>query len=230
MTLGGHRRLCHLHAAPQGSNRKAATMYVPKHFVDEDQDAFRTLIQERGFATFVTVADGAPFATHCPLTWKPEGGPHGTLVGHIAKANPQWQHFDGKGEALAIFHGPHAYISPSWYGQHPSVPTWNYVTVHAYGVPEVLPAGEARDLLRALVDQYEAKDSDWSMDALPEGYMTGMVRGIVAFAMPITRLEAKSKLSQNRGVEDRKRVIARLEAMGGDDNTGTAKAMRRVLR
>ncbi len=201
-------------------------MYVPKHFDSDDRQAIQRLVRERGFATLITVAEGSPFATHCPLMFEPGEGTHGTLYGHIARANPQWQHFDGATEALAIFHGPHAYVSPSWYGQHPSVPTWNYQAVHAYGLPRVLPPAESRDVLRRLVDQYEARDSDWSMAALSEGYMTGMVRGIVAFAMPVARLEAKFKLSQNRTVDDRRRVIARLDAIGGDDNAGTAAAMR----
>jgi len=203
-------------------------MYVPKHFDTTDREAIAALIRARGFATLITVLDNAPFATHCPLLYDAAAGPHGTLYGHIARANPQWQHFSG-GEALAIFHGPHAYVSPSWYGQHPSVPTWNYVAVHAYGTPRLLEDGKARELLQRLVSVYEAADSDWSIAALPEGYMSGMLRGIVAFEIPLSRLEAKSKLSQNRGTEDRKRVIARLEALGGDDNHETARAMRAAL-
>ena len=204
-------------------------MYIPKHFVGEDRESIAALIRSRGFATMITVVDGSPFATHCPLMYDADAGPHGTLLGHIARANPQWQHFAGGGEVLSIFHGPHAYVSPSWYGQQPSVPTWNYIAVHAYGRGRLIEGDAARDVLRRLVDVYEAKDSDWSMAALPEGYMKGMVRGIVAFEIPLDRLEAKFKLSQNRALEDRKRVMARLEAMGGDENRDTARAMRDAL-
>jgi len=204
-------------------------MYVPKHFATDDRKAIAELIRNFGFATLITVTDGVPFATHCPLLYDTDAGPHGTLLGHIARANPQWYHFAGGGEVLAIFQGPHAYVSPSWYGQHPSVPTWNYIAVHAYGAARVIEGPVVRDILARLVATYEAKDSDWSMAALPEGYMTGMERGIVAFEIPVTRLEAKTKLSQNRGMEDRKRVIARLQALGGDDNLQIAQAMRTAL-
>jgi transcriptional regulator len=115
-----------------------------------------------------------------------------------------------------VFPGPHAYVSPSWYGQHPSVPTWNYVAVHAYGVPRLVEdAGRVRALLGRLVRAFEdGRSTPWRMDSLSDAYLEGMMRGIVAFEIPIDRLEGKAKLSQNRSAADRARVCAGLAAEG----------------
>jgi transcriptional regulator len=115
---------------------------------------------------------------------------------------------------LVVFSGAHAYVSPSWYGQHPSVPTWNYVAVHAYGVPRVIEdPGRVRALLDRLVRTFEdGRPAPWRMDGLPDDYVSGMMRGIVAFEIPIDRLEGKAKLSQNRPASDRARVRAALSA------------------
>jgi len=163
------------------------------------------------FATLVTVHDGSPMATHLPFLVDPDDGEHGRLIAHMARANDQWRDFGHGGEALVIFQGQHAYVSPSWYRAHPSVPTWNYVAVHAYGVPRVIDdEARVRDILRTLVDKHEAGfDEPWSMD-LPDPYMTNMLRGIVAFEMPITHIDGKFKLSQNRSGEDREQVVAAL--------------------
>jgi len=204
------------------------SLYTPSLFDARDRAAVARLMHDHPFATLVTPTSPEPRVSHVPLLLVSDCEPHGTLIGHVARANPHWQS-SRDAESIAIFHGPHAYVSPSWYGQHPSVPTWNYIAVHAYGAARVIEGPVVRDILARLVATYEAKDSDWSMAALPEGYMTGMERGIVAFEILVTRLEAKTKLSQNRGMEDRKRVIARLQALGGDDNLQIAQAMRTAL-
>src|SRR5262245_32627214 len=107
-------------------------MYIPNSFREDDQAELHDLMRQNNFAILVTQHGGAPFATHAPFLLDAERGPHGTLLAHIARANPQWRDFDGQQEALVIFQGPHAYISPSWYEVAPSVPTWNYAAVHAY--------------------------------------------------------------------------------------------------
>ena len=146
----------------------------------------------------MTRHEDRPFATHLPFLVYPDMGEQGTLVAHMARANPQWKDF-AESEALVIFQGHHTYISPSWYEAHPSVPTWNYMLVHAYGVPRVITdAVRTRESLQALVDKHETPfDDPWSMD-LPEAYLHRMQQGIVSFELPITRLEGKFKLSQNR--------------------------------
>ena len=185
-------------------------MYVPAHFAETEPEALAAIMRASPFATLVTMLDGAPFATHLPLLHEADGSAHGRIVGHMARQNPHWRAFDGGGETLAIFHGPHAYVSPTWYAGQPNVPTWNYAAVHAYGVPGVV---EDPDRARALLDRLiAAYETDWSLAGLPPSYVAGMARGIVTFEIPIARIEGKCKLSQNRTEEDRGRVAVRLAA------------------
>lgn len=198
-------------------------MYLPRHFAESDRARLHALMREHEFATLVTVVEGKPFATHLPLLLDPDRGEHGVLLGHMARANPQWRGFDGTAEALAIFAGPHAYVSPRLYATHPSVPTWNYAAVHAYGAPRLLEEEAARGLLARTVARFEGTgDGAWSMAGLPEEYVAGMLRGLVAFEIELARIEGKFKLSQNRPEEDRRRVAAALE--GGRDPLGRGVA------
>ncbi len=201
-------------------------MYMPKAFREEDRAALHALIRDYSFATLITQHDGAPFASHLPMVLHSDTGPHGTLVGHMARANPQWRDFDATQDILVIFQGPHAYISPSWYTDHPSVPTWNYAVVHAYGKPRVIDEhAELYDTLRTLVHTYEAPSPQpWTLD-LPETYLHKMMRGIVGFAIEITRLEGKYKLSQNRPPEDQQRVMVALQTQGDALSAGVAALM-----
>jgi transcriptional regulator len=186
-------------------------MYIPAANHIEDMAKLAEVIRENSFATLVSVHEGVPFATHVPLLFRSEEGEHGTLVGHIARANPQWQHFDGSREVLAIFQGPHAYISPSWYETVPAVPTWNYVAVHTYGIPRVIEDDAAvAVLLQEMVAHYEAAlPEPWSGD-LPAEYAEKMRRGVVAFEIAITRIEGKFKLGQNKPAADMRGVHAAL--------------------
>ena len=204
-------------------------MYIPKAF--EGSDAIgREIMQAHGWALLVTADEtGVPLATHLALHWHDDGSPHGALLGHLARANGHWRLFQRPVESLAMFWGPHAYVSPTWYAPGPKVPTWNYVTVHAYGRPEIVEdTADALAILRRLSTTYEGSDG-WSLDMLPPGNAEAQTRGIVAFRIPLARVETKLKLGQNRDLEDRHRVIARLEESGGDDAKATAAWMRRVL-
>ena len=129
------------------------------------------------------------------------------------------------------FWGPHAYVSPTWYTPGVKVPTWNYVTVHAYGRPQIIEDTKAAlEVLAALAREYEAAGPEgWSLDRLPAGNAEAQTRGITVFRMPLSRIETKIKLSQNRELADRERVIAKLEASDGQDSQGTARWMKRVL-
>jgi transcriptional regulator len=190
-------------------------MYNPKHFRTDDLAQMHDLIRRHSFGILVTQHEGAPFATHLPFLLDERRGPYGTLLAHLARPNPQWHDLAAGQEALAIFQGPHAYISPSWYGVAPSVPTWNYAAVHAYGAARIVddPA-ELRATLAGLVDANESRfEQPWRMD-LPEDYMERMLRGIVGFEIAIARLEGKLKMSQNRGADDRRRVVDALERHG----------------
>ena len=194
-------------------------MYIPNSFREDDTALLHDLMRRHNFAVLVTQhtpapgagPGGAPFATHLPFLLDPARGPYGTLIAHMARANPQWRDFAAGQEALVIFQGAHAYISPSWYEVVPSVPTWNYAVVHAYGTPRVIEDRAALyDLLTALVDVHEAGlDRPWKMD-LPDEYLDRMARAVVGFEIEISRLEGKLKLSQNRAEGDRQRVVAAL--------------------
>jgi transcriptional regulator len=171
--------------------------------------------------------DGAPVVSHLPFVLDPATGQHGTLYAHVARQNPQWQDFDGSREVLAIFQGPHGYISPRWYRPGNAVPTWNYATVHAWGVPRIVedPAA-ARRQQSALTAAYEGDRSDaWSLDTQPDAYIEGMLHGIVTFELPIARLEGKYKLSQNRSSEDRTGIVAGLRATGSAGDAELARLM-----
>ena len=207
-------------------------MYLPKEFDLADHARCHALMRAASFATLVTNdRRGTPFASHIPILVEPTGGALGTLIGHVARNNPQSRHFAHQRSALAIFQGPHGYISPAWYATSPQVPTWNYVAVHAYGVPGVIadPARVAL-LLKRLTDNFEGDRPDgWRMESLPDSYVAAMIKGIVAFEIPIERLEGKAKLGQNRLAADRRGAIAGLGATGGAMNAELARLMDEAL-
>jgi transcriptional regulator len=203
-------------------------MFIPQHFAIEETAACHQVIVENGFGELVTLDDaGLPFASHLPFLIDRARGASGTLTAHMARANPQWQHFTNGKPALAMFHGPHAYISPAWYATHPAVPTWNYIAVHAYGVPKIVDVPAMEGILRRLVDTNEAANGTaWRMDGLSEQYLSNMMRGIIAFEIPISRLEGKAKLSQNRDAADQASVAEALAASGEPSARATSRAMR----
>jgi transcriptional regulator len=159
-----------------------------------------------------------------PFLLDAEAGPKGHLLGHMARANPQWR--DVRGEALVVFTGPHAYISPAWYEQEGTVPTWNYIAVHAYGTFQVVEEREPLlDLLRRSVQTYESpRPQPWSFNESAP-HIDMLLKGIVGFRIEITRLEGKWKLSQNHPEERRRRVIGALEARTDDDSQAIARLM-----
>ena len=204
-------------------------MYIPKSFRVENRDMLFSLMEEFNFATLVTIEKGIPVATHMPFLVMPDCGEQGKLLGHMAKANPQWQSF-GDQEVLVIFQGPHAYISPLWYTVHPSVPTWNYAVVHAYGIPKVIADDEViHQLMQTMVNRHEASfKKPWKMD-LPEDYMQGIIRGTISFEICLTRIEGNFKLSQNRSIEDRIGIIKAIEHSEDPKAREVAQMMRRCL-
>jgi len=205
-------------------------MYNPTSFRIEEREAIHALMRENSFATLITMdADGAPFATHLPFVLDAEAGESGTLRAHMARANPQWRHFQEGREVLVVFQGPHAYISPSWYEVQPAVPTWNYAAVHAYGMPRLLDASGLKTLLYAMVTLNEGKgEAEWQFEMGPE-YVEQMMRGIVGFEIPIARLQGKLKMSQNRSETDRRQVLAALQASARASDREVAKVMQAML-
>jgi transcriptional regulator len=201
-------------------------MYIPPAFRIEDAAKLAAFMQRHSFATLITHDGAAPLANHLPMLLRADAGAHGVLVSHMARANPQWQHFASDSEALAVFHGPHSYISPSWYQTEPAVPTWNYATVHAYGVPSIIHDHErVASLLRETVSLYEASfQQPWPGD-LPDDYREKMMRGIVAFEIPIARIEGKFKLGQNRSTADLQGVFDALSHSADPDSRALAQIM-----
>lgn len=183
-------------------------MYTPRAFALDDLPEIQQLIQHTRLAQLVTVGENGLQASHLPLLLNPDEGTNGTLYGHLAKANPQWRELQNGGEALVIFAGADAYISPAFYpakAEHGKVvPTWNYIAVHAYGTPAVF--SDAERLLKvvtALTDRHESgRAQPWRVSDAPADYIDGMLKAIVGFALPIKRLVGKRKLSQNRSAAD----------------------------
>jgi len=202
-------------------------LYVPPSFAAKDRAAIARLIYDYPFAILVTPAAPEPWVSHIPLLMTDAGEPHGTLIGHFARANPHWHHAK-EAQSIAIFHGPHAYVSPSWYMEPTqAVPTWNFTAVHAHGPLEIFDDAEAtRSVLDALVRRFEgARPAPWKL-AMPDRQRDALVSAIVGFKMPIRRLDAKFKLSQNRTRDDRVRVIAALKAEGYSEATETSEWMQ----
>jgi transcriptional regulator len=186
-------------------------MYVPKHFAVDDLNSQHDLIDACDFGVVVSQGPDGLFATHIPLMLKRGEGRLGTLYGHVARANPHVKLFGS--EALVVFSGPHAYVSPTWYSDRAkNVPTWNYVAVHCYGTP-VVHEREVHAHLDQMVGRYEGGDG-WSFGELAPQMQETMPRGIVAFRMEISRIEGKAKLSQNKPREERVRVMEGLKAAG----------------
>ncbi len=209
-----------------GRNRQSvniARMYVPAAFSVEDGERLHAFLDAHAFGVLVSCIDGVPFATHVPMLLEPDAGPHGTLVGHVARANPHQRAFDGETPALAVFHGPHAYVSPTWYATAPAVPTWNYTAVHVYGAPRAVEEPRrTRAIVERLVHRFEdARPAPWDGSALPEDFRERMLGGIVAFELPVARMEGKFKLGQNRSAADR---TAMHGALSADDDEARALA------
>ncbi|TKK35847.1 transcriptional regulator [Pseudomonas sp. CFBP13528] len=183
-------------------------MYTPRAFALDDLPQIQQLIQHTRLAQLVTVGEDGLQASHLPLLLNPDEGPNGTLYGHLAKANPQWRELQNGSEALVIFAGADAYISPAFYpakAEHGKVvPTWNYIAVHAYGKAEVFSDAERLlKVVNALTERHESgRAQPWTVSDAPADYIDGMLKAIVGFALPIERVIGKHKLSQNRSAAD----------------------------
>ena len=184
-------------------------MYTPSHYKNENLDEVREFLKQNSFGILINQTDGRPWATHIPLELDVDDEGKDILVGHISKANPQWKSFKGNEEVLAIFNGPHSYISSSWYKEE-EVPTWNYIAVHVYGKIQILNDEAVLDSLHKLVDKYEkASTNPVSINNLSHKTMR-QIKGIVGFQIGITDIHATYKLSQTRP-EDHPKIIEELQ-------------------
>lgn len=205
-------------------------MYVPASFQVDDPEKIAQFIADHSFATVITQHEGAPFASHVPLLFDRARGQHGSLVGHLARPNPQWQDAAQAAEgipALAIFSGPHTYISPTWYAEPNTVPTWNYVAVHATGRMKLIEDNERLlELLTSTVNIYESNQPrPWRLEDQDQTFIQKLLGGIVGFEIALERLEGKWKLNQNQSPARRERVIAVLSQSNRYDDQQIAECM-----
>ena len=187
-------------------------MYTPKLFDQKETTTLLELIKSNPFATLVSMSEGVPFINHLPIIAEQNSSGAVTLIGHMARANPQWRHFQSGQEITVVFHGPHTYITPSWYKDPMNVPTWNYAVAHAFGVPKLIENADGIDsILKRSVQVFESKEAKpWAYN-LPSEFKDGLVRAIIGFEIPVSRFEGKFKLSQNREAEDYKGVLEGLK-------------------
>jgi transcriptional regulator len=202
-------------------------VYLPPAFTETREEILVAHIEQHDFGLLVTQGDAGLTASQIPfLIARRDDKLY--LDGHIALANPQGADLDGAAEVLAIFAGPHAYISPGWYQAGPAVPTWNYATVHAYGAARRIADPDwLRNLVDRLSRRHEAREATpWEMEALPEPYVASMLTGIVGVEIAVNRIDGKFKLSQNRPAADRPRIVAALEGREDAESRAVAKLMR----
>lgn len=204
-------------------------MYIPPAFLESNLSTLHEFIERHSFGLLVSQFDGSPFATHLPFLLDRAGGTLGTLVGHVARTNPQWEQILDQ-SVLAIFSGPHAYISPTWYEAERAVPTWNYVAVHAYGrVRLVEDDAGLLDIVRRSVEAYErSMPRPWTLGEV-DTFVERMLKQIVGFRIEIERIEGKWKLNQNHPAERREKVVRALGERGDENSKAIADLMRRQL-
>lgn len=201
-------------------------MYIPEVNKKEDIEEIKDFLHKNAFGILINQVDGRPWATHIPLKLEVDADGNDILVGHIAKANPQWKGFTEDKEVLCVFNGAHSYISSSWYKEE-EVPTWNYIAVHIYGKLKILNEDEVMASLHRLVDKYEAgsKNPVSSREMSPKTLR--QVKGVVGFQIEITDIQAKYKLSQNRE-QDHPKIISELEDKENSGSHEIAKHMKNI--
>ena len=204
-------------------------MYIPEHFKETNSERISALIEGNSFGMLVTAPDGSPFVSHLPFIFDHAAGFKGGLLCHMARANPQWQHFSSGGEVLVIFQGPHAYVSPSWYSS-PGVPTWNYAVVHLRGKPRLIESeSELEILVEQLTQIYESHIPSPRKPNLAGDRRAILLNMIVGFKIEITDIQAKFKLSQNRPPQDQQNVVEKLSQSSNQTEVAVAKLMSEIF-
>ena len=201
-------------------------MYIPPSFLETDVTKLHDFMEQYSFATLISSHESKPLASHLPLLLDRDAGPYGRLIGHMARANTHWQSAEGQ-QTLAIYHGPHAYVSPGWIEAQNVVPTWNYVAVHVYGTLRLI---EDRDRLRGIlhrtVTRYESnREQPWSMTIPDADFIEKLLAAIVGFEIDVDSLEGKWKLNQNHPLERREQIRRGLNETGRNDELEIAKLM-----
>ncbi|MBG6061353.1 transcriptional regulator [Flavobacterium sp. CG_9.1] len=201
-------------------------MYTPEIYKNENQEEIKKFLQENSFGILINQSNGKLCAIHIPLELEINKEGEDILYGHISKENPQWKGFTDNDQVLAVFSGPHSYISSSWYN-HENVPTWNYIAVHVYGKIKIIEGEGVVESLKKLVDKYEQNSKKpIRIEDLSQKTML-QSRGIVAFEIEITEIQATRKMSQNRDDTNYQNIITELEKINTDQSIATAKEMKK---
>jgi transcriptional regulator len=202
-------------------------MFIAKDNRNTDLNDIRDFLKGNSFAILISQLDGRPWATHIPLELDTDKEGKDVLNGHLSRGNPQWREFASHPDVLAIFNGPNAYISSSWY-DHENVPTWNYIAVHIYGKIRIVEGGELLEFLKKQVDKHEkASTHPVSIERMSKAYVENEMKGIVGFQIKIDEIQAAYKLSQNRDMPNRENIIKELEKRGDVHSLNIAKEMKK---
>ncbi len=219
--------------SPQAMSTTSSSMsYSPAQFQETDPATLHALVRAHPLATWIVQHQGELLVNHIPLLLDADRGEHGTLVGHVARANPVWQALAAGALSVAVFTGPQAYVSPNWYpSKHAhgkAVPTWNYSVVHAHGVPQAFEDPQrVLDVVSRLTQVHEAGQAlPWQVSDAPADYIARLLQAIVAVEIPVQRWEGRWKVSQNRPTPDQQGVAAGLNGLG----TPAATAMAALVR
>ncbi len=201
-------------------------MYIPTLFKQDNSEEVKAFLRENSFGILVSTVGAKPWATHIPLELDRNAAGEDVLLGHISRGNKQWRDFSINEEVLAIFSGPHAYVSSSWY-DHENVPTWNYIAVHVYGTLRVIEGEELLNSLKKLVNKYEAASTHRvTVEGMSKKLLESQLQGIVGFEIKITSIEAAYKLSQNRDDHNKERIIEELINRGDAASAAIAARMK----
>jgi transcriptional regulator len=204
-------------------SKKEFVVHIPKYYREEDRGEIVQFLKANGFPALVSFDGEKLVATHLPVEVIENTDGSLTVYGHLSRANPQWKSF-GDQEVLLIFQGAHTYISPRWYN-HVNVPTWNYMNVHVYGKVRMVAGGELYALLNKLVGIHEV-NTGYDLESLPPDFVEKEMKGVAGFALEVTRIDAASKLSQNRDDESYANIIHELEDRGDNVSAEIAREMR----
>ena len=201
-------------------------MYTPEIYKNENQEEIKKFLQENSFGILINQTNGKLWATHIPLELDTNENGATILSGHISKENPQWNGLIANNQVLVVFSGPHSYISSSWY-DHENVPTWNYIAVHVYGKIKIIEGEAVIESLKKLVDKYEQKsENPVRIEDLSQKIML-QSRGIVAFEIEITEIQATRKMSQNRDEKNYQNIISELEKANTNQSVAVANEMKK---
>lgn len=204
-------------------------MFIPDSYKNENQEEIKKFLQENSFGILINQTNGKLWATHIPLELDTNKEGKAILLGHISKENPQWKGFTDNDQVLAIFSGPHSYISSSWY-DHENIPTWNYIAVHVYGKIKIIEGEAVIESLKKLVDKYEQhSENPVRVEDLSKKTMM-QTRGIVAFEIEIEEIQAAKKMSQNRDAKNYQNIISELEKTNKNESIAVANEMKKCPR